>query len=650
MRNDSSAKLNSTRQLVYITNVLASILSVLTFILFLILLYLFGWTQTSPLVLGVAVAFLGVIALNKAGFINTGRLFFCLLPVSMTMFITLYSKIAMPGQSYITYFDSRYILLGTTILPGIVFRLSERTPIILCLATTFVSLVLFDPIHNLLHIGFFQNGFTAYSYYYINYVAFISFFALTFGIIVLKWVNEKTEKENIGLLAEKETINIKLTSQNQELHDLNKNLETQNEEILQQQEELSASREMLETANKLIEEQQDKLKEYNAHLEDLLAKKSQDLIRTNEELVQHNNELQQFSFTISHNLRGPVARLLGLTNLLTKPLELDERDKLIELINNSAKDFDGVLKDLSKIIDIRKDLYTVREKIQWEKEWLKVKATLGEELHEQSFSTDFSQGEFVYAVKPMINSILYNLASNAIKYHAPDRPLHVSLQTITDKDLNTYLIFKDNGLGIDLKSYQQDIFKLYKRFHTHVGGKGLGLYLVKKQVESLHGEITVESELNRGTTFKIFLPSPVSVEKQIFFSNEASELAYDANLNVTVIHWKKNVSSEDYRITFTKVLETLKVYNTSAWIADVRNQGHIEDADQLWLLQNIIPEAVKNGLKRLAAVGFHDPSKKAYYERLKSGLAELGIQYRVFSTLDEATQWMASTTTTKPNT
>ena len=70
-------------------------------------------------------------------------------------------------------------------------------------------------------------------------------------------------------------------------------------------------------------------------------------------------------------------------------------------------------------------------------------------------------------------------------------------------DDNVTLFFKDNGMGIDLERNRDKIFGLYQRFHNHPDSKGLGLYLVKSQVESLGGSISVESEVDKGTTFTI---------------------------------------------------------------------------------------------------------------------------------------------------
>jgi signal transduction histidine kinase len=70
----------------------------------------------------------------------------------------------------------------------------------------------------------------------------------------------------------------------------------------------------------------------------------------------------------------------------------------------------------------------------------------------------------------------------------------------------TIIRVKDNGVGIDLDQFGDKIFGLYQRFHDHVNGKGIGLYLVKTQVEALNGKIQVQSKVDEGTEFKLVFP------------------------------------------------------------------------------------------------------------------------------------------------
>ena len=115
---------------------------------------------------------------------------------------------------------------------------------------------------------------------------------------------------------------------------------------------------------------------------------------------------------------------------------------------------------------------------------------------------DFHEANEIIAIKSYVYSIFYNLISNSIKYRRKDvQPVIIITSKMHERELE--LVFKDNGLGIDLDKRGDQVFGLYKRFHTFVEGKGMGLYLVKTQVETLGGVIGVKSEVNKGTEFII---------------------------------------------------------------------------------------------------------------------------------------------------
>ena len=102
-----------------------------------------------------------------------------------------------------------------------------------------------------------------------------------------------------------------------------------------------------------------------------------------------------------------------------------------------------------------------------------------------------------------LRQVITNLISNAIQYRSSERKPVIR---ISSRLQNEHIILEvsDNGLGIDLGKHQTDLFKLYKRFHSHTPGKGLGLFIVKQQVEKLNAKIEVESAPDKGTTFRIF--------------------------------------------------------------------------------------------------------------------------------------------------
>jgi len=107
-----------------------------------------------------------------------------------------------------------------------------------------------------------------------------------------------------------------------------------------------------------------------------------------------------------------------------------------------------------------------------------------------------------FVLKPYLYSIFFNLISNSIKYRRQEVHSIIEISSRLQKN-KIELIFTDNGMGIDLKKNAGQIFGLYKRFHSNIEGKGMGLFMVKTQVETLGGKINVSSEENSGTEFKI---------------------------------------------------------------------------------------------------------------------------------------------------
>jgi signal transduction histidine kinase len=133
-----------------------------------------------------------------------------------------------------------------------------------------------------------------------------------------------------------------------------------------------------------------------------------------------------------------------------------------------------------------------------------IKKDLSDKITRSHTRIDITPGTFrIYSHKAYIYSILYNLISNAIKYRSEQEPL-IDIHLSQDEEM-IFIKFTDNGCGIDLERHGDDLFKPYKRFHTHIEGKGLGMFLVKSHVEALGGEISLASQAGMGTTFEISL-------------------------------------------------------------------------------------------------------------------------------------------------
>ena len=309
----------------------------------------------------------------------------------------------------------------------------------------------------------------------------------------------KSEIDRRKLLAEQ---NVQLERL---VYDRTKEIQVQNEEIQAQNEEITLHNEQLELQRREIESKNQIIEESNRDLQKEVERQTVDLRNANTELVEHNNRLKQFSYIVSHNLRAPVARILGLGAILRSSKSEQEADEILTMITGAIHDLDQVIRDINLILEIERMNTQILDQVPLKSMVEKTLDLLKPELEvtQSMVSVDLSSIVSVNFLIPYMESILYNLLSNAVKYRNPERRLEIEIRAEEERDF-VRLEIKDNGLGIDLEKYGQDLFKLYKRFHTHVEGKGLGLYLVKTQLSALGGKLKVESQPNVGTTFFLY--------------------------------------------------------------------------------------------------------------------------------------------------
>jgi len=224
-----------------------------------------------------------------------------------------------------------------------------------------------------------------------------------------------------------------------------------------------------------------------------------------EDLIQRNNDLEQFTYIVSHNLRSPVANIKGFNDILnTVELKDTEKNEMLNGINISVNKLDNVIQDLNQILQVKHNVNEKKEEVKFSDMVKTIKSSIQQIIDKDGvvIKYDFSETDEMLTLKSYMYSIFYNLISNSIKYRRPDADPIIEIQSKKDNN-KIILSFKDNGLGIDLDKKRNQIFGLYKRFHTHTDGKGVGLYMTKTQVETLGGRISVNSEVNKGTEFII---------------------------------------------------------------------------------------------------------------------------------------------------
>lgn len=246
---------------------------------------------------------------------------------------------------------------------------------------------------------------------------------------------------------------------------------------------------------------------------DITSRKEAEMrqLQLTEDLYKRNSDLEQFTYIVSHNLRSPISAAMGLADLLsTHDRSSADFDTSLGYLQKSIYKIDSVLKTLQKILSARDKKTNTEEKVEIEllcqqvidDQWDLLKSS-GSEIF-----MDIEEGIAAQGNKAFLYSIFHNLLSNAVKYRSPDRPLQVNIACFTNEDEGVTILFSDNGSGFDMQVAGEDLFKLYKRFHNDIEGSGIGLYLVKKHVESMDGQIVVESKVNVGTKFLIYLNKP----------------------------------------------------------------------------------------------------------------------------------------------
>jgi signal transduction histidine kinase len=633
-------KSSSERRSILLSNIVSLILFILGSCLFLAYYAWYGWSVVTAAIPTVAILCLSTLVLNHYNYSIVSRLFLCLVVPVTVLSISIYAKnIYYTQQEELDYFTFRFFLLVSCVFPAIFFSFKEKKLLVGTSLATLALLMLHDPLHFYFDVPYrpFNLNLKTSNYYFTNVVVFVAYLIMVGAVLFLKKISEDSEARAELLIHELNTTNEELTEKNSEI-------EAQNHEIVAQTENLNISQQKLQSAYKLIHDQKDLLLKQNKSLSSELTEINNDLTSTNNELIKHNNELRQFSYTVSHNLRGPVASLSGLINLIDARQFDGETADIFNHIKTSLEKLETIIKDLTKIIDIRHDIFHVRQQVDLRNELRDILAGIQREIHQHGIQVITELNEpVIYSVKPMVHSILYNLITNAMKYRSPQREPEIRIRS---RSVGNHFVIEveDNGLGIDLKNHKENLFKLYKRFHFHTDGKGLGLYLVKLQSESLGGYVEVDSHVNKGTTFTVYLAKPENIQTQILFEESYAQIYYDGKLNAAGIIWTGPVSSDEYRTVFRKCLELIRVYNTPAYIADLTNQGYINREDQIWMLENVLPQGAKFGLKRIAAIHpeTNDPKLKEYFLSIQATLQKLGIEQQFFNDPSEAYDWIQS--------
>jgi PAS domain S-box-containing protein len=223
------------------------------------------------------------------------------------------------------------------------------------------------------------------------------------------------------------------------------------------------------------------------------------------ELTQTNEDLKQYAYIASHNLRAPLTNLLSIINLIDWHAERDEHTQiLLEAFKESTQQLNTTLNDLIEGINVKANGTAMLEQVSFKDVLDRVKRKLNTLIKkcEGTFETNFEAFDEVAFDKVFMESIFANLVSNALKYSVPGRRPLIKISSSCSNGLRQ-LSFEDNGLGMDMNLVKDRVFGLHQRFHSHPDSKGIGLYLVKSQMQSMGGDISVNSTPNVGIRFTL---------------------------------------------------------------------------------------------------------------------------------------------------
>jgi len=225
------------------------------------------------------------------------------------------------------------------------------------------------------------------------------------------------------------------------------------------------------------------------------------------DLKSQNEELQRFAYITSHNLRAPIVNISSLLDLYDEGNPSNTENKeVIDNLKVSTNILNSTLEDLIEVVSIKKNKVPKVELIDFRQLSLNVERSLSKQIVDSKaeIHKDFSEAKSINYIYSHLENFLINLMTNAIKYKHPDRSPVILIKTTLENNY-TVLTFEDNGIGIDLERYGDRLFGLYQRFHSHVEGKGLGLYLVREQIRAHDGNLKVNSIVGKGTIFNIYL-------------------------------------------------------------------------------------------------------------------------------------------------
>lgn len=270
-------------------------------------------------------------------------------------------------------------------------------------------------------------------------------------------------------------------------------------EIEIQKNKLLVQAKELQQAELLVRKANNKLKKANTALEKTVYERTSSLEKTNQ-------ELDRFVYSVSHDIKAPLASVKGLINLIRLSSK-DELEHNLELMDRSITKLNGFVEDIlaysrNSRIELNHDIISFEDEIELAAEGLRHM----EKADDVKLITSIRASSVPVTDQYRLQSVLKNLFSNAVKYQNPEvKNSWVKIHASSSAE-EIKIKVSDNGIGI-ADSRLGKIFDMFYRASENSSGSGLGLYIVKETVEKLGGTITVTSKENVGSSFELTIPN-----------------------------------------------------------------------------------------------------------------------------------------------
>jgi PAS domain S-box-containing protein len=229
--------------------------------------------------------------------------------------------------------------------------------------------------------------------------------------------------------------------------------------------------------------------------------------KRNVEIIREQNaRLLNFAHIVSHNLRSHTGNMRMLTDLIAEETDEVEKDSLLRMLNINADNLLETLNHLNEVVKVNDNGLSGRQQLNLAAEVRRVLEILSGSMRQADANIIVQVKENITLLfhPAYLESILINLVSNSIRYRRPGHALQIKISAKQEKG-KLVISVSDNGMGIDLALHGHKLFGMYKTFHGNADARGMGLFLVKNQVEAMGGTIAAESELGAGITFTIEL-------------------------------------------------------------------------------------------------------------------------------------------------